>query len=873
MKPILLKMSAFGPYANETIVDFAKLGGHGIFLLTGDTGAGKTTIFDAICYALYDGASGQFRQVKSFRSDYAAQEAETYVEFTFEHNGRSYRVRRNPEYERAKKRGDGTTKQSADATFEELDSGKIWNGVTSVKAQVEQLIGLTRDQFSQTVMIAQGDFQKILNAESKDRSMLFRKLFNTTLYEQVSKQLLEMCGQCDREKERLEDNIKNEMARIAAAPDFSESRLIARYRTDGDVPHLLEVLERLTQFEKAQAQSIARQKKENDECRTRLVRVIAEAGADNEKFDKLEIFQNKLEALIGRQSEMDDKTRRVNRARRAVNLSGADNALKANREALEKLGSEHAKAAEEVRKMETDLPAAEAEARRAAQALPQADDLLARARRLNDCIPTLTELEKNKREYEIVRKALEKRLGEVQKKEEVYRHARSAYYANQYGLIAAELVEGEACPVCGSKEHPAKAVPSAESVTQAELQSTEDALGTAKDRLSSENARAERIKGQMESAEKQLAETGVVGTADEIRRRAEQMQQDAKRLRKISEDAQKALNDLQREYGVAQEKLSSTLKRLEEERAKQSALSAEFERQLVEFGFENRADYEAARLAPQEIEKLDAQIRRHGEERSACESQVGALRNELTGRQRVDLSALEQEKQSADVQKREIEKEEKQLNSRMQTNADALKNIRKYNNSREKKRHYWAMVRETYQVVSGQHVAAGQKSGKLKLEAYVQQHYFKQVVYAANQRLRRMTEGMFTLRCKEEAANLRSQAGLDLDVFDRSTGRWRDVKTLSGGESFMASLALALGLSDVVQAGSGGIRMDSMFIDEGFGSLDENALNHALEMLASLADGRRLIGVISHVQELRERIDRKIVVRKTQNGSTVEVCC
>ena len=212
---------------------------------------------------------------------------------------------------------------------------------------------------------------------------------------------------------------------------------------------------------------------------------------------------------------------------------------------------------------------------------------------------------------------------------------------------------------------------------------------------------------------------------------------------------------------------------------------------------------------------------------------------------------------------------EKAVVSRASRNADAAQDIRETRKAQLRKAEKWALVSELYKTLSGQHICAGEKRGKLTFEAYVQQHYFRQVVAAANLRLNALTEGMFTLRCKEVARDLRSQAGLDMDVLDRSTGQWRDVSTLSGGESFMASLALALGLSDVVQARSGGIRLDAMFIDEGFGSLDENALNHAMALLDSLADGKRLIGVISHMPELKERIERRIEVRKTLTGAQI----
>ncbi len=871
MKPILLKMSAFGPYAGETTVDFEKLGADGIFLLTGDTGAGKTTIFDAISFALYGGASGQLRQAKSFRSDYAARQDETYVELEFEHKRRRYYIRRNPEYDRAKKSGEGTTTRPADAEFRDLETNKTWSGINPVREQIEQLIGLTREQFAQTVMIAQGDFQMILNAESKDRAKLFRKLFNTTLYDQIAKKLGEMYSDCVRERDQLNDHIRIEMEKIDPAPEFPDRELILRYRKDGDAAHLPEVLERLVLFDEDRIQTIARDKKANDQRRTELVEIITNVKNDNESFDALNALLHEADRLIAQQSEMDDKLRQVDRARRALNVIAAENALTIEQNKLRNLESDQFKAQTALKENEAKLPIALASAEAAMQKLPLADELLAQAQRLSDCIPTLNQLEKNRRDYEAAKRQINQLNRDVQTGEDAYRRIRNAYFANQYGIIASELADGEACPVCGSKVHPAKAALTDKSATQDEMKNAEADLSRAKDRLSEQDAKARKIEGAIETAERQIAAAGVTGTADDINGRIDQKRSEANDLRRANDEAQRKLNALRTDNEVNRKILASIRDGLSAERANMNECAAAFDRALAEHSFADRADYAAAKRTPKDIEAMDSETRRYNEARAACRKQIDALREKLAGKQRADLAAIQNDMAALDRMKDEIEQAEKRSNSRAQHNSEALKGIRKISGAIEKKSHYWATVNETYRLVSGQHVAAGQKIGKLALEAYVQQHYFKQIVYAANQRLRGMTEGMFTLRCKEEAKNLRTQAGLDLDVFDRSTGRWRDVKTLSGGESFMASLALALGLSDVVQAESGGIRMDSMFIDEGFGSLDENALGHALDMLNSLANGKRLIGVISHVQELRDRIDRKIVVRKAQNGSTIEI--
>ena len=873
MKPILLKMCAFGPYAKETVVDFEKLGNSGIFLLTGDTGAGKTTVFDALCYALYGEASGQERDAKSFRSDYAAQKDDTYVEFTFEHNRHKYRIRRNPEYERPKKSGTGTTKQIADAVLEDMDTQQVWTGIGIVKEKVEQLIGLTRNQFTQTVMIAQGDFRKILTAASKDRIDLFRKLFNTELYEQVEKKLGDMNRQCEQEKEGLNGQIDREMEAIQLDPDFSEREVLLAYRKSGDAAHVIEVLARLVEHESGLLRELERNKKENNARSSELIKTITQAKNDNQAFEELRALQEKLDRLVCRRNEIDDAARQVERARRASNINSAENALAVNQNTIDKWCKTMREASDALQKTGAALPDARAKADAAQAALPKADEMQAQAKQLESAVSIAEALEKNRKEYQKAKKQLDRLLADVQVKEEAYQRARNAFFSNQYGLIAQKLQPGEPCPVCGSTAHPAPAVLAGETATQEEMENAEAALSAAKDRLHDANAQAREIKSAIETDQKRLEDAGIVGTAQEIRAQAKRLTEEAEKLRAADREAQEKLSKLEKAFERDNTSYNTAQENVAETKAKHVELTSEFSRLLAENGFEDRADYDAAKRSLKDVERMDADIRKYGEERKSCEDMIESLQQKLAGKQLTDVAALETEQKALDGLLTEIEKDAKERNGRLQMNERTLKRLRDCCAKKEKKRDHWAIVSETYKVVAGQHIAPGQKSGKLHLETYVQQYYFKQVVYAANQRLRSMTDGMFTLRCKEEAANLRSQAGLDLDVFDRSTGRWRDVKTLSGGESFMASLALALGLSDVVQAGSGGIRMDSMFIDEGFGSLDENALNRALEMLASLADGKRLIGVISHVHELRERIDRKIVVRKEQNGSTIEISC
>lgn len=877
MKPIRLTICAFGPYAKETVVDFEALGGEGVFLITGDTGAGKTTIFDAISFALFGEASGgkERRAAKSFRSDYAAPKDETYVEYIFEHKDRAYRIRRNPEYERDKKSGEGTTKQMANAEFEDISTGKVIVGLENVNACVDELIGLTQDQFARTVMIAQGDFLKILNAKSSERRELFQKLFDTSIYERIQEKLKDMNRDCEDKNERLNNEIKISAGKIEPAENFPERDVIEAYKKDAAVfvDSLIEVLERLAAFDKSRRKMLEDEKKENDRQIETLIKQIAEGENLNSDFDDWENTKKRFDELSGKQSEMDLRARELNSARRAQIAASAEVSYTKANERMETLKNEKEEAQKQLNESEKCLPEAKEALERAQDNLEHAGELEKQSDRFKTALPTLRTLLTDQKELLQLQKKIERLRLESDTSDEAYLRVKAAYYDSQYGLIAQELEDGKPCPICGSMAHPAPAVMPEVCATREELESAEEERDQTNKKLRNADSEISKLRGTIESAQTQLKEAGIRSDATEksVLEEIKALRAEAKSLRDSFECAQRELQTLNDRKVKCQAILNSSDDQLAKAASEQKACAEAFRNALTENGFADEADYHAAKRQSLEVEALEKEIRGFNEEKRSCEDRIRELTAKLDGKERADIAALKASYVDTKRLQTEIEKREQKESHAAAHNADALKEIREARRKQKKKEETRAIVSEVYKLVSGQHTSAGQKSGKLTFEAYVQQHYFKQIVAAANVRLYSLTEGKFTLRCKEMAKNLKSQAGLDLDVLDRGTGQWRDVSTLSGGESFMAALALALGLSDVVQERSGGIRLDSMFIDEGFGSLDENALNRALETLNSLADGKRLIGVISHVPELSERIDKKIEIRKTLTGSTVRM--
>ena len=872
MKPVKLVMSAFGPYARKTEIDFEKLGDSGLFLITGDTGAGKTTIFDAISFALYGEASGgsERRASKSFRSDYASAADETYVEYTFRHKQDLWCIRRNPEYVRAKKVGEGTTKQAAYAELLHPDSGEVWCGVDEVRAKVNQIIGLTREQFSQTVMIAQGDFLKILNAKSDTRKQLFQKLFNTTLYADLQKKLKQMKADSDAEEKELNQHIQLAGDKIDSEAEFSGRELLRQYASEPKYASLLmEALTQLIDFERERRNAAAVLHSELDHQLHGLTAALVQSRAVNDDFDALAALQKELSLLLERQSQMDDNAAKLAQARRALTLAPEEAMLNKLENDGKQFARDIAALKEALQQSEALLPDCENAHQQALKRASEADQLMTQAEKLEACLPVLSRYSADSAALIRQQAAVKRLYAQSRECDERYALIKERYFASQVGLLAAELTDGTPCPVCGSIDHPSPAVLSQYSVTREELEEAERLQRQKAEALNTGERELARLQSAVFSAQEQLKALALDEQETEmsVRQRCTAAKNDAQQIRSAIENARQNLHRLQIRIEKGRSDLENGRKRLAELRVQYAARSSAFIASIKAQGFESKADYAAARLSQTDMDRLDREQQLYARKLQSLSDQTEALKARLEGKERVDLSRLEAEQRTLSARLTDAVSQENTLSRRLVRNEDAFQQLQEALRRKQRRAQNWAVITDLYRAISGQL----SQTVKISFETYVQQYYFKQVVAAANRRLSVLTDGMFTLRCKEEARNLVSQSGLDLDVLDRSTGLWRDVSTLSGGESFLASMALALGLSDVVQSQSGGIRLDSMFIDEGFGTLDESTLKNALDLLTRLADGKRFIGVISHMPELSERIERKIIIRKTLTGSQAEI--
>ena len=1050
MKPLVLTMSAFGPYAGICTVDFTRLGGRGLFLITGDTGAGKTTIFDGISYALFGETSGSSRGGEGLRSEFAAPVTETYVSLTFEHRGEWYAVRRSPEYSRPKLRGEGLTRQPASAELTYPD-GRVAAKVGEVTRCVEELLRLNYRQFKQIGMLAQGEFLRLLLAGSDERADIFRRIFDTGTYRRIQQELAarakERSGELAAARTHLLDNCRRIRVKDIPADDepgaaAALSDALDRLGSDGafGVPAVREALEeqnrrdavRLKALADAQAaqdgerqrltlrlaaaEEAARKRTELEALRARAaemaqaaerLRVLEQELARTEKAQGLaaerallqsarrqaaeaeeeaerlalqqkewEKEQDAAEAVWRELAEAEPQRRALERerdalayrlpqfARLAEQTAKAKALEKAHTETAEQLaGQERAAAERDVR-----LRRGEEEARALEGAQAEADRLTDRLDALSRRRLALEALAALAGDGERAGQALESAEADFARAADAYAAAKQEYdraearfFHAQAGLLAVRLVSGEPCPVCGGREHPSPAPLPDAAPTEAEL----EALKAARDGENArciaagnalEKRRAERdaLRAELNRRAKELSlpsgEPDALGEAARAESRAVQGEEEALRaaqdeartkaerrrvlteqlavLREERDGALLARDGLREEAGRltaalaaarAEEKaLADALPegglspaeaktRLEAMNTRLDTLNAEKENARVrreqalrqaETGTSlwDRAAKTAAEAA-ETARRLSGEFAEHcaalgfaGEEAVAAlldEPNRAAARREerdrLTETRRVwteairrlemetagdaaDPAAAKEALASCELAAAATREETAALRSRLDGNRRIAGELA------EKLAESDGLEKELLSLRSLSDTANGTLKGKkkLQLEMYVQAAYFDSVLREANKRLHGMTHGRFEL-VRNDFQEALTDRGLELGVFDHYTGKARHVKTLSGGESFKASLSLALGLSDVIQRRAGGVSVDTLFVDEGFGSLDAESLDAAVKTLLSLAGTDRLVGIISHVQELKERIDRQILVRKTPRGSSVTV--
>lgn len=1095
MRPLKLTMWAFGPYAGQVELDLEQLGPRGLYLITGDTGAGKTTIFDAITYALYGEPSGNQREPSMFRSKYAQPDTPTQVELVFSYGEKVYRVRRSPEYQRPAKRGGGTTTQRAEAELQ-LPDGRLVTKPREVTAEIVEIMGVDRNQFCQIAMIAQGDFLKLLLADTKSRQEIFRKLFQTRPYMVFQEKLKGETGALQKQCEAARASVGQYMAGILCGLEDGLYSQVERARA-GELPmeETMELLGQLLERDRGKEERCREESQRLEQELQRVAALLSKAEETQKTKDKLELAhqkrqetQRKLELaqkrleeqnLQGEKREALDRERgaleaelpgyqELERQQEALNalckdvarqverldkqqqsrqdqyqelvrwkkeregleqaparcqqLLGEQSQAKQEQAALAGLAQEWKQWQQSVRRWEEGEKALhtlkEKKHRMDQRAVEQQGQLeewqdalgalegietqreqllhgqaqeLERQQKLEALQGLAEGCERANERLNQAQEAYRRARDQAQGAQRVYEEKNRAFLDEQAGLLAQDLDEGQPCPVCGSVHHPVLAKLSREAPTEAELNQAKKAWEQAQQRANGCSVEAGEKRAALEERQRQLltqmadfvdhptledARTQLQACREQVEAQLGQLAQALRQVeqqvaqrkacqariqagterfnrlveqrRELEEQLNQSqvaqsgwkgqLNQLEHtlsrqvqerwqgcelvqaaqliqdglnQLGQRLEPLQHQLKQLDAALVRKEELDrrlpqreedlqrldqaigtarealvasqsrkAELEERLHVLSAQLRYQdvLQARQRHSQLVEQLQALDRaqkaaeegvHHGNlELAGVDAAIQQLSQLLEQSQTVDVEAQQARRAELSRRREQVEGALRDIHTRLATNSGTLEHIRERSAAlvQLERRYAWMCALSN--------TANGNLAGKEKiaLETYIQMTYFDRILRRANLRLLAMTGGQYELKRRREAENNRSQSGLELDVVDHYNGSQRSVKSLSGGESFKASLSLALGLADEVQSSAGGIRLDTMFVDEGFGSLDEESLQQAMSALSDLAQGNRLVGIISHVSELKERLEKQIVVRKDPvGGSSVEI--
>lgn len=918
MRPLKLSISAFGPYAGKTVIELDKLGKSGIYLICGDTGAGKTTIFDAITFALYGEASGRNREASMLRSKYANDDAPTEVELEFESAGKTYTVKRNPEYERKKTRGEGTTPVRAGAELY-MPDGRVIAKKTDVDKAIVEIIGVDRKQFSQIAMIAQGDFLRLLLAETKDRQMIFRDIFKTEYFAKLQDCLKSEATKIENGRNALKSGVMQYINGILCDGDDVLALELQKAKA-GELPvdSIITLLDELIAKDAAAEAKIRAESDETDKAVEALTRLITAArerlrsrdALENARKERSELepkaaelkksFDEKAAAYPEADKKLEDALAAV-RAELAVHgellavlgeIRRLENELKTcaeGRLSAEKTVAENEKLLRAYAEESRSLEGAEAEKVRLAAQKEKLKAELERIKELGTSVRQQSDLEAEYRRAQAVYSEAYKKYETLADKA---RQLRREFNDEQAGIMAEALRDGEPCPVCGSVVHPKKAVKSAHSPTEAEVKSAENEAEAELKAANGRSAEAANIRGKYEAGaetvRKAVGEFLGEYSGDVLSKLREIYSEKQGQCQAIESKIAKEEQNIARRQELAgrmekhtaeQEALKNTLQELNGAlTAHEARLDGEIRRRDDIAGKLVYPDKPAAEAKLRELEAERKALRtayesvqkEYGDCREKCQSlnaQIAQLEELLKGGKDTDIAASEAEQNALRDRTRELSEIRTAISVRLSQNRSARENITAKSAELTELDKKWQWMNSLSATANGD--ISGRE--KIKLETYVQMTYFDRILRRANTHLMRMSGGKYDLRRRETPDDLRSQSGLEINVIDHYNGTERSVKTLSGGESFIASLALALGLSEEVQMSAGGIRLDTMFVDEGFGSLDDETLNQAMRALRSLAEGSRLVGIISHVSELRNRIDKQIIVRKEKTGGSTAV--
>ncbi|WP_288221492.1 AAA family ATPase [uncultured Clostridium sp.] len=1034
-----LTVSAFGPYATEQELDFESfLSDKNMFVITGNTGAGKTTIFDAINFVLYGEASGSERDGKSLRSDFAEPSTKTEVKLWFSLKGKEYYIKRSPQYFRPKQKGEGYTESKAEAEL--IYDDKTITGSKEVTRQVEEILGITSDQFKQLVMIPQGEFKKLLNSDSDKKEEIFRKIFGTKIFSDIQQNIK---NEANNLKKSIEEVLRDRENRIRSFKLRKDDDLLGSLilNKDLNVELILEEFNKSIDLDKEEEKAL---KEKHDNIKLKLETLSKELvlGKEvNKKLETLEKYKKEFEELNALKEEFKLKEDELKYAKKAVTALNYEEKYEEKRKALARIKNNLTSSIEKINKLKIDLEKAEENFKKEVEKEPLKNELTKKLDeikilkektliykenneklsllkvaygkikeriekikkdieensklvvKINDEIAIIQNLKeeasklnieelnyKNKEEkLNSLKISLNKLTNELIKEEKlkndyevlnnIYKDKRSLYEAldesfrrNLAGILAKDLEEGKECPVCGSTSHPKVAMLENKDISEEEVKKAK--LEEEKSRVNMEASLTSltKIKAEIDSLKndninklfkeifneklgdislslEKVCETlnSTVKTLNSITLKKKEIES---RILKEEELKNKKLNlenlndALRKELDNKSEELllregevktqeanlnnivndfkgniktiealnleekdinnnliilkeayekaevyfknvqsifdkengnKETLENMEKEADIELKVALEeFKEKVLSLGFKDYKDYVSKRKKENEIELIEEEIKKYNLNLSNANKLYSLSLEECKDLKIIDISLIESSIKEVNKESEDINNLIKEVYSRIDQNSKTLENCLEFNKKIVQEEEKYKTIGRLSKIINGDNPR------KISFERYVLAAYFEDIISAANIRFSKMTNSRFELLRKEELGDKRKGQGLDLEVFDNYTGKSRDVKTLSGGESFKASLAMALGLADVVQRYSGGIQLDTIFIDEGFGTLDPESLDIAIDCLIDLQDNGRIVGVISHVQELKDRIDVKLEVKSTNKGSKAE---
>lgn len=1031
MRPVTLTLCAWGPYPERVTVDFTKFSEGSVFLVTGPTGAGKTTIFDAICYALYGNVSGNNREKTTLRSDFAEPELDTYVELTFTHKDKQYVIRRSPKYDRPKKRGDGFTTSPESAELTVKGETPIAS-VQDVNAKIEEIMGINYKQFKQIAMIAQGEFLNLLFAKSDEKVAIFRNLFKTELYDKILRSLIEKTKKIEGEINTLTNKIDEAVASIETQENEEfEAEINTNHRNYERILFLLE--EEIKQMQE-EMKKLKQQADKITVSYTKQANEITLAMEINRDLGLLQETNQKLLELKSKEEAMNIMETEVLLARKAQEVDGTQQLYQEKEQQVKDWEQRVEETKQALTEIQEQSKTFEVEISKAKERESEILESQKKVQWLESLVPVFETLTKTEQENTKKKKQLNESIAEEEKRKEIQdelkekrvnttallknyetvekdlwevntkgkeinenfkklngikklytdleeiegelKKAQEQYQVEEekrkqmkerlelkeqlfrnaaIGIAAKYLVDNQPCPVCGSLNHPHKAqvsedVPDEkeiekarkeqehqESIFQAiygkatqikakqeakieeiklagsefeietkeqlveQMQSIQDegtCLKKRKSELEELNRKRENYQKQLLEMEARIEENDT--NLEKIRQIRTQLQSDWDNLngqianlrlqlpkeyesqtvlvKDLSAERMK-LTKLQEEQKSVQEKkekliatqksqeslLASHQKSLMQTMSSREEKKAEYEAARKQAGFLEEKDYLAAKQPSQIIKQKEQIMKNYREQVTSCEERRKHLESRVDGKEEKDIDAMKEKLQEIRIEQEKYQAKLEDLNAKYTCNQKAFDSIQDKIKSSEQLRNEYGYMKDL------ENAAKGNNKEKVVFEHYVLAAYFEDILYAANLRFRTMTNERYEMRKIAKVIDQRTKNSLDLEVFDSYTGKCRPIRSLSGGESFKAALSLALGLADIIQQNSGGIEVDTLFIDEGFGSLDSESLEQALKALMQLTGNNKLIGLISHVNELKERIDEQIVIERDQRGSKLKV--